>query len=141
MEINKINQQLSVAGQISADDVALIAAQGYKTILCNRPDGEAWGQPTFEAIKQAAEKSGLEILFMPVVNSGVTDENILNFTTIFGAVETPMLAYCRTGTRCTILWALSEGAKGTPVEQIVGLAATAGYDLSQMAERIGSTRR
>ena len=139
MEIKRINQDLSVAGQISAQDVETIAAQGFKTILCNRPDSEVWGQPRYEAIKRAAEESGVEIIFMPVFNTGITDENITDFTTVFGAVETPLLAYCRTGTRCTILWALSEGAKGTPAEQVIALAANAGYDLSKMAERIGSS--
>jgi sulfide:quinone oxidoreductase len=136
MEIRKLNQHLSVAGQISAADVAIIASQGFKTILCNRPDGEDTDQPTFESIKHAAEISGLAVIFMPVFKSGVTGENIGDFAKIFENAEIPMLAYCRTGTRCTILWALSEGAKGTPVDQIIGLAADAGYDLSKMAGRL-----
>ena len=136
MDIKKLTDEVSVAGQISAADVAFIAEQGFKTIVCNRPDLEVSDQPTIEAVKQAAENLGLEVIFQPVSSNGMSEQDIKDFSVIADNVKTPMLAYCRTGTRCTILWALSEGAKGRPGDQIVALAANAGYDLSKIAARL-----
>jgi uncharacterized protein (TIGR01244 family) len=136
MEIRRLNDEISVAEQISPADVSYIAQQGFKTILCNRPDGEVDGQPTIDAIKQAAEDCGIDIIFQPVLTSGITDQNIKDFSVITDNVKGPMLAYCRTGTRCTFLWALSESSKGRPADQIVTMATDAGYDLSRIAGRL-----
>ncbi len=140
MEINKISEILSVAGQISPSDLAFISEQGFKTVICNRPDGEVNGQPEFESIRQSAEQAGLSIIFLPVLSSGPTAANIKEFSTALDNAASPTLAYCRTGTRSTITWALSEGAKGTPVDQIVTMAAKAGYDVSKIAAHITASR-
>ncbi len=136
MEIRKLNDEISVAGQILPTDVSYIAQQGFKTILCNRPDGEVNDQPTIDAIKQAAEDCGLDIIFQPVLTSGITDQNIKEFSVITDNVKGPMLAFCRTGTRCTFLWALSESSKGRPADELITMAADAGYDLSSIAGRL-----
>ncbi len=140
MEINKINENLSVAGQIFPSDLAFISEQGFKTVICNRPDGEVAGQPEFESIRHSAERAGLSIIFLPVLSSGPTAANIREFSVALDKARSPTLAYCRTGTRCTILWALSEGAKGTPVDRIVTAAAIAGYDVSKVAAHITASR-
>ena len=140
MEIKKLNEKLSVAGQLMPSDVASIAEQGFKTIICNRPDGEAADQPEFDAIRQKAEDAGLDVVFMPVISGGPTGQNVDDFSAALDTAQSPILAYCRTGTRCTILWALSQGAKGMPVDDIVSTAAGAGYDVSNVAAYIAQSQ-
>lgn len=140
MEIKKLNENLSVAGQLMPSDVASIADQGFKTIICNRPDGEAADQPEFDTIRQQAEGAGLDVVFMPVIAGGPTGQNVDDFSAALDNAQSPILAYCRTGTRCTILWALSQGAKGIPVDDIVSTAASAGYDVSNVAAYIAQSQ-
>ncbi len=140
MEIKRLSENVSVAGQLNPADVATIAEQGYKTIICNRPDGEASDQPEYDTIRQTAENAGLSVVFMPVLSSGPTQQNIGEFSAALDTAQSPILAYCRTGTRCTILWALSQGAKGMPVDDIVSAAANAGYDVSKVAARISQSQ-
>ena len=136
MEIRKINDNISVAGQISSADIPAIAKHGIKTIICNRPDFEVSDQPTYDSIQKAALDNDVAIIFLPVLNTGISEENIEEFAALVDRVEKPMLAYCRTGTRCTFLWALSEGTKGVPIDQIVTSATNAGYDISRITERL-----
>ena len=138
MEIKKINQNLSVAGQIFPADIPAIVEQGFKTILCNRPDGEVVDQPTIGTIEEIARNLGIAVRYLPVGNSGVTQNNISEFAQFIHAADGPTLAYCRTGTRSTFLWALSERASGTPANQIVTIATNAGYDLTRIADRLAS---
>jgi sulfide:quinone oxidoreductase len=140
VEIKKLSENLSVAGQLIPADVANIAELGFKTIICNRPDGEASDQPEFDTIRHNAENAGLSVVFMPVLSSGPTQQNIGEFSAALDTAQSPVLAYCRTGTRCTILWALSQGAKGMPVDDIVSTAANAGYDVSKVAAYISQSQ-
>ncbi len=136
MEIKKLSDRLSVVAQISPQDVAEIAAQGFKTILCNRPEGEASDQPQFDAIRQAAADAGINAEFMPVSAREITDANIVEFGEGLANFTTPTLAYCRTGTRCAFLWALSESANGKQLDDIVAATTSAGYDVSKLLPRI-----
>lgn len=136
MEIRKINDGLSVSPQIEAANVPDIARLGFKSLVCNRPDGEAAGQPLYDDIEAAARAEGLEVVYQPVASGMVSDENAGDFGKILAGLPGPVLAYCRSGTRCTILWALSEAADAKPVPEIVRQAASAGYDLSGLVERL-----
>ncbi|MCF6320364.1 MAG: TIGR01244 family sulfur transferase [Rhizobiaceae bacterium] len=140
MDIKKINEELAVCGQISPADVQLIADQGFKTIICNRPDGEAEDQPDFLAIKKAADLSGLAVKFLPISPKFISDEDAESFATGQQQSQKPVLAYCRTGTRCIIAWALAEGKNGSPIEQIISTAAVAGYDISKLADRLAMSQ-
>ena len=140
MEIRQLSDQLSVAAQITVQDVEHIAAQGFKTILCNRPDGEASDQPEFRLIAQAAQAAGINAQYMPVAPKEITDANIVEFGEGLKNIPSPMLAYCRTGTRCAFLWALSKGASGAPVNEIISAASNAGYDVSKLLPRIESLK-
>src|SRR5262249_22522321 len=101
-----IDETLQVAGQISPDDVATAAAQGIRTIINNRPDGEQPGQPTSAEIEAAATAAGLGYAHIPVDHSGFSMEQVEAMT---AALEqpAPALAFCRSGTRSTFLWALA----------------------------------
>ena len=135
MELHKITEDLSVASQLGAADVPLIAAQGFRAIICNRPDGEAAGQPAFGAIEEAARAAGMKVAYQPVLSNAVSDADGAAFGKILEELPKPVLAYCRSGTRCTILWALSEAPK-QPVGQIMLRAMRAGYDLSKLELRL-----
>ncbi len=131
MEIKQLTPNLSVAPQVTAADIGDIAAQGFKTILCNRPDGEAENQPDFASLQAAAQACDVELIYQPVSPKTVTKENVVDFSNIVESARGPVLAYCRTGTRCTILWGLGESAKGTPIQEIIATATKAGYDISR----------
>ena len=104
MKIYKVTEEYSVCGQISAMDVAEIKAAGFKSIMCNRPDGEEFGQPKAETIKKATEEHGLKFFFLPFGQAGI-DENLLNnFREVVSGDNDPVFAYCRTGNRCGMLW-------------------------------------
>ncbi len=135
MEIRRIDNDISVASQIVASDLSAIAKAGYKTVICNRPDGEAGDQQAYAEIEVAAVAGGLEIIFQPVSSRVVTDEDGVEFAKLLESAAKPVLAYCRTGTRCTVLWCLSQSGK-IPVDEIVGKASAAGYDMSGIIGRL-----
>ena len=131
MERKKITDDFSVSSQLSLEDIAFLKGEGVKTIICNRPDGEDPGQLEHDKIEQEAIKNGLEFHFMPVISGQMTPQDGDNFSTLIHNAPQPIHAYCRTGTRCSILWSLSELKSGTPRETILQKTAQAGYDLSK----------
>jgi len=131
MDIRRINDDISVAPQIAPEDMAAIAGLGFKTVINNRPDGEAPGQAPDAVMRAAAEDAGLEYRFVPAISGQLTKQNVEDFAATLSDVEGPVLAYCRTGTRSTTLWALSQAGK-KPADEIIGQAAGAGYDLSPL---------
>ena len=108
MELHKITEDLSVASQLDAADIPLIAAKGFRAIVCNRPNGEAMGQPAFGPVEAAARAAGMAVAYQPVPSAAVSDADGAAFGKLLEELPKPVLAYCRTGTRCTVLWALSE---------------------------------
>ncbi|MFN3712616.1 MAG: TIGR01244 family sulfur transferase [Alcanivoracaceae bacterium] len=135
MHYPKLSSILTVAPQIRPEDLDAIAAAGYKTVINNRPDGEAMDQPTAAAMAERAAALGLEYHHQPVVGGSINDSDIDQFSQLIEQAQKPVFAYCRTGTRCTVLWALSEAGKLAP-ETIVNRAAEAGYDLNGLLPRL-----
>ncbi len=135
MELHKITEDLSVASQLDAADVPLIAAKGFRAIVCNRPDGEAIGQPAFGPVEAAARAAGMAVAYQPVPSNAVGDADGAAFGKLLEELPKPLLAYCRTGTRCTVLWALSQ-APQQPAGEIMLRAMRAGYDLSRLEPRL-----
>ena len=140
MPIHKLTEEISVAPQISAANVSEIAAAGFRTIVCNRPDGEEFGQPECSQIEQAAASHGLAFVTQPVISGQMTAEDVARFRELLDSVEKPVLAYCRTGTRCTILWAFAEASSERSIDEIVSAAQAAGYDISGMAPALTAMR-
>jgi sulfide:quinone oxidoreductase len=130
----RLTKSLSVAPQITPEDVPEIAAQGYASILCNRPDGEAADQTPFDEIAEKAKAINLEIAYVPVQSGFITDDDVAAFKATLDALPKPVLAYCRSGTRCAALWALSEN--DLSLDETLSVAHNAGYDLSGLAPRI-----
>ncbi len=137
MITKKLTAELSVAAQISVADVAGLAAQGFKSVVCNRPDGEGPDQPLFAEIERAAGSAGLSARYIPVTSGKVSDEDAAKFAAAMSVLPKPVLAYCRSGTRSTTLWALSEAGK-RPLDDIVGIARAAGFDVTGVADRIAA---
>lgn len=133
--IKRITPFISVAPQIQPEDVVAIAAAGYKTLVNNRPDGEGEGQPSSDAIAQAAQGHGLAYYHLPVESGNIRDDNVRDFAELLHMAKGPVLAFCRTGTRSTSLWALSQAERLSP-EAIQAAAKAAGYDLSGMQARL-----
>ena len=137
MMINKLTDDISVAPQITVDDIPAIAAAGFKTIICNRPDGEELAQTGCGEIEAAAKAHGITFSNQPVVSGQITLEDVGDFKSLLDNSEKPLLAYCRSGTRCAMLWAFSQ-AGSAPTEDIVKTAQNAGYDLSGLANALAA---
>ncbi|MAZ04912.1 TIGR01244 family sulfur transferase [Marinobacter sp. SS8-8] len=135
MDIRKIDDNISVAPQISVEDVAEVAKLGFKTLVANRPDQEEPGQPSMADIEATAREHGLAWVFMPVESGNITDDDVSRFAPVIRDAEKPVLAFCRSGTRCTVLWALSS-ARNTSADEIFTKARNAGYDITGLAPRM-----
>ena len=105
--ITQVSEDYSVAPQIRREDVAEIAALGYRSIMCNRPDGEAPDQTVAAEIRAEAEAQGLAFAFVPVVSGAIDADDVRDFQAALTALPAPVLAYCRSGARCQNLWMLS----------------------------------
>jgi len=134
-DIRKLTESLSVAPQLTANDLSDIKKMEFGSILCNRPDGEEEGQPAYEVIQEHAAAVGIPIEFQPVNGRVITDEDVQTFKQHIESMPQPVLAFCRTGTRCSVLWALSQ-AGDQATDEIISTAASAGYALDTLRERL-----
>ena len=135
MDPKKISAAISVSPQIAPQDMKAIAAQGFRSVICNRPDGEAADQPSFEEIEAAAKKAGVQARYIPIAGGMVSDLDAAEFGTALMEMPGPVLAYCRTGTRSATLWSLSS-AKALPTSDILAATKAAGYDMAGVVRRI-----
>ncbi|WP_412507955.1 TIGR01244 family sulfur transferase [Roseovarius sp. SYSU LYC5161] len=140
MEDRKITETLSVSPQLQLADIPELKRLGYRSIICNRPDGEGADQPSHEEMEKAARQEGLAFRYLPVTPGVVTDETAHAFGAALGELPGPALAYCRTGTRSVTLWSL-DAADDRPVSDILGATQAAGYDMSGVARRIANGGR
>lgn len=129
-DFRRVTDDFSTAPQISVADVAEAARLGFRTIINNRPEGESPDQPAGADIEAAAKAAGLAYIALPV-RGGPTPDQVEQTLELLGQVETPVLAFCRSGTRSIVTWSLAQalsGAKGR--DELVQLGRGAGYDLS-----------
>ncbi|WP_136442704.1 bifunctional protein tyrosine phosphatase family protein/NAD(P)/FAD-dependent oxidoreductase [Pacificoceanicola onchidii] len=135
MEFKKINDDITVSPQITSADLSKIAAAGYRSVICNRPDGEGADQPSFDEIATAAKNAGLEARYLPIVSGKVLDQDAEDFEAALRELPGPVFAYCRTGTRSATLWSLSQ-AKTMDAADILQATKSAGYDMAGVVRRI-----
>ena len=107
MKFNPVTPDYSAAAQIGPEDLAEIAALGYRSVMCNRPDGEDSGQPDFAEIEAAARAHGLPAAHVSVVSGHILPEDVAAFRTAIAELPGPVFAYCRSGARSQHLWQLS----------------------------------
>lgn len=137
METKKLTTGLSVIGQVMPTDMQTIKDAGFRAIICNRPDGEAADQPTFEEISKAAEKAGIEARYLPIVAGKVSDDDANAFDAALSEMPGPLLAFCRTGTRSATLWSLAQ-ANSRSLPDILATTKSAGYDMAGVVRRIAN---
>lgn len=137
MEAKKISDDLSVSPQIVVDDLQALADQGFRAIICNRPDGEGADQPVFQEFERAAEGLGLQARYVPVAAGKVNDDDVASFAIAMRELPKPVLAFCRTGTRSATLWSLSEAGQ-KPLADILAATKAAGFDMAGVARRIAN---
>jgi len=125
-----LDQTTLVAGQIRPEDVPALCSDGVTMIVNNRPDGEDPGQPRGAEIEAAALAAGIEYRHVPVGSSGLSEAQVTAMAEALNASPGRTLAYCRSGTRSTYLWALARAKAGDEPQEIARKAAAAGYDLT-----------
>ncbi|MFN3583320.1 TIGR01244 family sulfur transferase [Phenylobacterium sp.] len=129
-DFRRVTEDLSVSPQIAVEDVAEAARQGFRTIINNRPDGEAPDQPPSREFEAAAQAAGLAYFHVPVVG-GPTPQQVETVARIVDDAAKPVLAFCRSGTRSIVIWSLGQAASGARGrDELVKLGRDAGYDLS-----------
>ena len=137
MDIKPISDKLSLSEQLQLADIALLVEKGFRSIICNRPDGEGADQPTFDEINAVAAPLGLTVRYLPVVPGEISDDDVASFSQAMRELPKPTLAFCRTGTRSAILWSLSQ-ANNLPISDILSSGQAAGYDMSGAVRRLAN---
>jgi uncharacterized protein (TIGR01244 family) len=127
--IRTLDDKTSVSGQIQPADVLGLKASGVTMIICNRPDDEEPGQPLAADIQDAAQAEGLEFRHVPIIR-GIGPADVDAMKEALEAAPGKLLAYCRTGNRSALTWAVARRGQGASVEEIQRAVAGAGFDLS-----------
>lgn len=136
----RLDDRVSVAAQLHAADLSEAAASGFVCIINNRPDGEAPDQPDGATMEAEARVLGLDYAAIPIGQTGFDDAQIDAqidaMAELLGRADGPVLAYCRSGTRSTLLWSLARAKLGDAPATLHARANGAGYDLAPVAAQI-----
>ena len=125
----RIDETFLVAPQISPEDLVDAAALGVTDVINNRPDEEDLGQPSGQIIAAAAQTAGLGYTAIPATHAGFSHAQVDAMCAALDQATGPVLAYCRSGTRSTYLWALARAKSGEDPAVLTEKAEAAGYDL------------
>ncbi|MEL6574108.1 MAG: TIGR01244 family sulfur transferase [Pseudomonadota bacterium] len=128
MDIRPIDPNYAVSPQIQPQDCTAIATAGFTTIICNRPDAEIPADCHAAVVQAAAEAAGLTFVIIPITHQSLTPENVAAQRAALDASKGPVLAYCASGTRSSIIWSLGQ-AGDRPSADIIAATTQAGYDL------------
>lgn len=128
-----LDETIMVAPQIGTDAVAEALAQGVTLIINNRPEGESDDQVPGAEIEAAARAAGIDYVAIPITHSGFSEAQVSAMLDALEHASGRALAYCRSGTRSTLLWALAQSALGEHPDILAEKAANAGYDLAPVA--------
>lgn len=135
MDIRPIAEGYAVSPQIAPEDIPEIAAQGFTTVICNRPDAENPVELQAGAIRAAAEAAGLRFVENPMAGGGLTMAHIDAQRAAIDEADGPVLAYCASGNRSTILWALANAGR-RPTAELLQAGARYGYQVPQFRDLI-----
>lgn len=128
MDIRPLTDGYAVSPQITPQDLPVIKAAGYTTVIDNRPDAEIPSVLHTEAMRRAAEALGLAFVANPVVGGMLTEDNVKRQAEAMASAAGPVLAYCASGNRSSVVWALAQAGK-RPADELIGLPARHGYQL------------
>ena len=137
MDIRELSPRYSVSPQISTQDIPAIADAGFRRIICNRPDAEVPPSHQAGVIGQAARDAGLDFEILELTHQTMTPENIARQGALIEEAGGPVLAYCASGTRCSVVWALGQ-AETRPADEILARTRAAGYDLEALRPQLES---
>ena len=129
-DFRQLTDDFWASPQITLADVGEAKALGVALIVNNRPEGETSDQVPGAAIEKAARAAGIDYRAIPVTHAGFSEEQVHAMTAALEEAGGPVLAYCRSGTRSTLLWALARAAGGDDAEAIAARASDAGYDIA-----------
>ena len=135
MTLRQIVDGYAVSPQLDPADMAALAAEGVSTVICNRPDAENPPHLQAAAMQKAAEAAGLAFVFNPVTGGALTESNVEEQAEAIAASEGPVVAYCASGNRSTIVWALGVAGE-VPVDDILRRATANGYDLAWLRPQL-----
>lgn len=126
----KLTQAVYASPQIDVDNIAEARALGIALVINNRPEGESADQTPGDVIEAAARAAGMDYLAIPVTHAGFSQAQVERMAEALNQAQGPVLAYCRSGTRSTLLWALAEASRGADPATLASQAAQAGYDIA-----------
>ena len=129
-DFRRLTETILASPQIGIDNIVEAKQQGVTLIVNNRPDGEEGGQVEGAEIEKAARAAGLNYLAIPIGQSGFSQPQVEAMASALEQAEGQVLAYCRSGTRSTFLWALSQASQGAEPSELADKAASAGYDVT-----------
>ncbi|MEH7829225.1 TIGR01244 family sulfur transferase [Gemmobacter denitrificans] len=128
MDIRALTPTYAVSPQIDPGDLPAIKAAGYAAVINNRPDAEIPGHLQTEAMRAAVEAVGLVYVVNPVVSGAITEENVATQRLAMQTTPGPVLAYCASGNRSSVVWALAQAGE-KPADELIGVPAQFGYAL------------
>jgi uncharacterized protein (TIGR01244 family) len=129
-DFRQLSEQVWASPQIDERDVRTAADRGFTLIINNRPEGESEDQVAGDVIERAAREAGLDYRAIPITHAGFSRTQVEEMESALGEAQGPVLAYCRSGTRSTLLWALAQAKAGVAPETVTQAASAAGYDVS-----------
>ena len=132
MQVSNIEGNYFVSPQIKKADLPLISEAGFKIVICNRPDEEVIKDLRSRIMESAVQKAGMDFYFLPFSFNSDNKWTSIRQSEIIASTASPVLAYCTTGTRCALLWALSK-VDIMKTEDILSTTANAGYNLAGLS--------
>ena len=135
MDIRALTPDYAVSPMIDPEDMPAIAEAGYRVVICNRPDGEVPPSHHASVMRAQAEAAGLRFVDNPVMGGMMTMENVEAHGAAVAEADGPVLAYCASGTRSSVVWSLSQ-AGDVPTDEIIAATVRGGYQLEHLRPQI-----
>ena len=137
-DFRQLSDQVWASPQIALDDIQEAVARGFTLVINNRPEGESDDQTPGDAIEGAARAAGLDYLAIPITHAGFSLDQVESMARALAGAKGPVLAYCRSGTRSTLLWSLAQARDGVDPDAIASAAREAGYDVTPIRALLDS---
>ena len=137
MEIRRLTDDYAVSPQIAPEDAAAIRAAGFVAVICNRPDPEIPPGLHASRVRAAVEAAGMAFIDNPIISGGMTAENVAAQARAMAAAGGPVFAYCASGNRSSVVWALAHAGKH-PADDLIGIPARFGYNLEHLRPTLES---
>ena len=135
-DFRKLSDDMLASPQLTADDIQAARAEGVTLIINNRPDGEDSAQPQGAEIEAAARAAGMDYVAIPVTSAGFSQPQVAAMAEALEQAKGKVLAYCRSGTRSTLLWAMARAKAGDSPDDIAAAAEAAGYSVAAVRPTI-----